>query len=230
MDRQHFGLEPDRLIFLCAFDVLSVPERKNPIAAVRAFESAFRAGSRCQLVIKINHGGASPAYVEALRAACTSGAVRIIDSTLSRAEMYALTRSADCIVSLHRAEGFGLLIAEGMYFGKPAIVTNYSGNTDFTLPDNSLLVDFRLIPVGRGCQPYNPQSLWADPNVEQAARHMSAIAADQELRARLSAAGREFVTSNLSAEAVGRLMLDRLEGSFPPPSGNVSVPGVSAPN
>jgi len=36
----------------------------------------------------------------------------------------------------HRSEGFGLFIAEAMYLGKPVIVTNYSGNTDFTRPDN----------------------------------------------------------------------------------------------
>ena len=213
MDRQHFGLAPDRFIFLYAFDVLSVPERKNPIAAVRAFQGAFPAGSRCQLVIKINHSETRPTYVEELRAACTSGAVRIFDSALSRSEMYALTRCADCILSLHRSEGFGLLIAEGMYFGKPAIATNYSGNTDFTRPDNSLLVDYHLVPVGRGCEPYDADSLWAEPDIEQAARHISAIATDPDLRARLSAAGSEFVRSNLSAEAVGRQMRDRLEAS-----------------
>ena len=37
----------------------------------------------------------------------------------------------DSFVSLHRAEGFGLSIAEAMAYGKPVIATNWSGNIDF---------------------------------------------------------------------------------------------------
>ena len=35
-----------------------------------------------------------------------------------------------------------------MFFGKPVIVTGYSGNIDFTSEANACIVDFRLIPVG----------------------------------------------------------------------------------
>jgi glycosyltransferase involved in cell wall biosynthesis len=199
------------MIFLFAFDVLSVMERKNPLAVIRAFERAFGANSRCQLVIKVNHAEAAPQCVETLRNACSSNAVRVLDSAFSREEMYALIQCVDSVVSLHRSEGFGLLIAEAMYFGKPVIVTNYSGNTDFTLPNNSLLVDYELIRVGRNCPPYDPNGLWADPDVDQAANHMANIAGNLELRVKLGNAGREFVTAALSAEAVGRMMRRRLD-------------------
>jgi len=211
IDRQFFGLAPDRFVFLAAFDALSVMARKNPLAAVRAFELARGAASGCQLVVKVNHGAAWPECIEELRAACTSRSVRIIDSTLTREEMNGLIQCADCFVSLHRSEGFGLVIAEAMHFGKPVIVTNYSGNTDFTHPDNALLVDYRLIPVGPGCAPYDPGSVWADPDVEQAAAHMRSIAADSDLRARLAAAASAFVRAALSPAAVGRKMRERLE-------------------
>ena len=156
MDREHFGLAPDKFLFLTAFDVLSVPERKNPLAVIRAFEKAFGPDSGCQLIVKVNNAHARTEYVEMLRNACGNSSIRILDSTLRREEMDALTNCADCIVSLHRSEGFGLLMAEAMFLGKPVIATNYSGNTDFTRPDNSLLVDYRMIPVGVGCAPYNP--------------------------------------------------------------------------
>jgi glycosyltransferase involved in cell wall biosynthesis len=211
LDREHFGLAPDKFLFLAAFDVLSVPERKNPLAVIRAFAKAFGPDSGCQLIVKVNHAGAGAEYVEMLKNACGNGSVRIFDTTLRREEMDALTNCADCIVSLHRSEGFGLLIAEAMYLGKPVIVTNYSGNIDFTRPDNSMLVDYRMVPVGPNCAPYDPKSLWADPDVEHAATHMRTIAQNADLRVRLSKAGQEFVREALSAETVGKAMYRRLE-------------------
>jgi glycosyltransferase involved in cell wall biosynthesis len=211
MDREYFGLAPDKFLFLTAFDVLSVPERKNPLAAIRAFARAFGPNSGCQMIIKVNHARAGTKYVEMLRNACDNGSILIFDSTLGREEMDALTNCVDCVVSLHRSEGFGLFIAEAMYLGKPVIVTNYSGNTDFTRPDNSMLVDYRMIPVGHNCAPYDPTSLWADPDVEHAASHIRTIARNKDLRVRLSEAGREFVRETLSAETVGNAMRRRLE-------------------
>jgi glycosyltransferase involved in cell wall biosynthesis len=211
MDRQYFGLAPDRFLFLTAFDVLSVVERKNPVAVIRAFEKAFRPDSGCELVVKVNHADAGGECIQMLRQACSSGSVRILDSILGREEMDALTNCADCIVSLHRSEGFGLLIAEAMHFGKPVIVTNYSGNTDFTRPDNSLLVDYRMVPVGQNCAPYNPSSHWADPDVDHAARHLRAIFSQQDLRSRLASEGRSFLRQSLSPDAVGAVMRKRIE-------------------
>ena len=37
----------------------------------------------------------------------------------------------DCFVSLHRAEGFGLTMAETMGMGKAVVATDYSGNLTF---------------------------------------------------------------------------------------------------
>jgi glycosyltransferase involved in cell wall biosynthesis len=226
IDRQHFGLRPDAFIFFFAFDVLSVMERKNPLAVIRAFEMAFGPDSHCQLLLKINNAESKPQCIETLKNACSSSAIRILDSALTREEMYALTHCSDCIVSLHRSEGFGLFMAEAMYFGKPVIATNYSGNTDFTLPDNSLLVDYKLIPVGRHCDPYDPDSLWADPDVEHAARHMANIAASAELRAQFSSAGRAFVRTVLSPGAVGQTMRQRLDTLWvqgPTPAARVAL-------
>jgi len=216
MDRQSFGLTPDRFVFLFAFDVLSVPERKNPLAAIRAFERAFQGDSRYELVLKVNNANAAPQTMSALRNASSAGAVRFLTSTLERQEMYALIQSADCAVSLHRSEGFGLFIAEAMYFGKPVIVTNYSGNTDFTHSDNALLVDYRLTPVGPNCQPYAADCVWADADVDHAASQMRRIAFDPDLRNQLSMRGSRFVREKLSYATVGQVMRQRLAALHAP--------------
>ena len=68
--------------------------------------------------------------------------------------MAALFARADCYVSLHRAEGFGLTLAESMALGKPVIATGFSGNTDFMTPANSYLVDWALTEVGPDAEHY----------------------------------------------------------------------------
>jgi glycosyltransferase involved in cell wall biosynthesis len=119
--------------------------------------------------------------------------------------------ASDCVVSLHRAEGYGLTLAEAMYLGKPVIATAYSGNLDFTLPGNSFLVGYKMCPVGKGNDPYDPHAQWADPLLDEAAAHMQTAAANAELRTRVARAGQEFVREHVSHQAVGARMRQRLE-------------------
>ena len=80
--------------------------------------------------------------------------------------------ACDCYVSLHRAEGFGLTMAEAMAIGKPVIATGYSGNVDFMNAENSYLVDYEIGRVGPECEIYPPEGEWAEPSVEHAAELM----------------------------------------------------------
>ena len=66
-------------------------------------------------------------------------------------------------------------MAEAMYLGKPVIATGYSGNLDFMTAENSLLVDYELVPIGPGAPPYPADGEWADPNVEHAAALMRLV-------------------------------------------------------
>ena len=55
------------------------------------------------------------------RRPATAPDIHIVDRFLDRPSMAALMRRADCYVSLHRAEGFGLTLGETMALGKPVI-------------------------------------------------------------------------------------------------------------
>jgi len=201
--REEFAL-PDRdFLFLCSFDFGSYPARKNPRAAIEAFRRAFPPGeSGNRLVVKCLGSARFPAErLELEKLAGDDPRILILDRHLSRQDMYGLQSVCDAYLSLHRAEGFGLALAECMALGKPVVATAYSGNLEFMNEENSCLVDYELIPVKPGDYPhYEPGWMWADPNLEHAAECLRRVAADPVYRARISGRARRDIGSAYSRE------------------------------
>src|SRR5262249_11353094 len=159
----------DAFIFLCAFDYQSVFERKNPLAAVRAFQAAFGKQRDVMLLLKTTHEQAGAAAGR-LRAE-TAGWPNIchMPRALPRAEMFQLENLCDAFVSLHRAEGFGLHLAEAMALGKPVVATDFSANAEFMTDANSFPVKYKVIEISEDHGPYQRGQVWADPDIEHAA-------------------------------------------------------------
>ncbi len=67
-----------------------------------------------------------------------------MDITMKHFELIRLVNSIDCFVSLHKAEGWGLGIAEALSLGKKVIVTSYSGNLDFCTGLNVYSVNYSI--------------------------------------------------------------------------------------
>jgi glycosyltransferase involved in cell wall biosynthesis len=211
VSRADFSIPTDRFVFLTIVDLLSVSERKNPIGVITAFRRAFGNSKDCHLVLKISHGPQRPQEMAALTAAAAGLPVTIIDRTIDRAQVNGLIRTCDCLVSLHRSEGFGLPIAEAMYLSKPVIVTDYSGNTDFTRPDNAFLVEYDLTPVPKGCDPYDEGALWAEPRLDYAVKQMQLVFNCAGQRADRAKRAAEYIRRHLAPEVVGKLIRERLE-------------------
>jgi len=175
---------PDRFVFLFMFDYLSVFERKNPLGVIEAFRRAFGPGQGPVLVIKSINGDLRRLDRErVLLAAADHPDVVVIDEYVGRSERDALMHRADAYVSLHRAEGFGLTMAEAMMSGKPVIATGYSGNLDFMTEANSFLVPYTMSEVPAGCDPYPPGTPWADPDLDAAALLMRQVVDEPALAA-----------------------------------------------
>ncbi|NLH80501.1 MAG: glycosyltransferase family 4 protein, partial [Phyllobacteriaceae bacterium] len=128
---------PDDFVFLTAGDALSGVFRKNPLGTIRAFLAAFPADEKVRLVVKVHSldkiDPSSPdhriwQWVKNIVEECDR--VVLLDRLLTDREQAALIEGADCLVSLHRAEGFGYHMLEAMVAGTPVVATGYSGNVD----------------------------------------------------------------------------------------------------
>lgn len=210
-DRAFFGLDPNEFVYLLSFDFSSVRERKNPVGAIQAFMRAFSPDEPVRLFVKSMHGDRFPDQYLTMREAAEGARVTFYDGTLSNAQRHALLSSCDAYLSLHRAEGFGLGLAECMALGKPVVATGWSGNMEFMSHQNSALVDYQLKPLAALAGPYPAGTIWAEPDLDDAARKMRALWLDQQWRERLVKQAQRDMQDGFSAEVVGKLLSARLE-------------------
>ncbi|WP_396134720.1 glycosyltransferase [Cellulomonas sp. ATA003] len=160
----------DRPVVLFAFDHLSTTERKNPAGVVTAFRRAFAPGEGPVLVLKSINADRAVADAERLRLLVRDEPdVVLLEEYLSAQDRDGLMAACTVYVSLHRAEGLGLTLAEAMAAGKPVVATGYSGNLQFMTEDNSYLVPWTPTPIPPGHPPYPAGSTWADPDLDAAA-------------------------------------------------------------
>ena len=189
LDRQAFGLPPAAVVTLCSFSLASSFERKNPLAAIAAHREAFGDRADRILVMKIGHAGHFGPDLQRLRdAAGGVGNIRFETRTLPLADNHALTACADIVLSLHRSEGFGLVPAEGMLLGRAVVLTDWSGNTDFTDADTAALVPYRLVTASDPRGVFQaPGAVWAEADIGAAAAHLRRLADDAPARNALGA-------------------------------------------
>jgi glycosyltransferase involved in cell wall biosynthesis len=211
--RNEFGLRHDTFVFLFTFDYASFFARKNPAAVVRAFQRAFPAGDEpVTLMLKSTNGDRHPERVrDVVGEASTDMRIRILDSFLSRDELFGLESVADAYVSLHRSEGFGLGLAESMSLGKPVIATGYSGNLEFMSAENSCLVRHRLVAVQADEYPYGKGQVWAEPDIDDAAEQMRRLATDAAFADSIGRQARADIIARFSPAAIGGVMTEALE-------------------
>jgi glycosyltransferase involved in cell wall biosynthesis/SAM-dependent methyltransferase len=203
---------PEGFCFLFVFDYRSVFRRKNPLGLVEAFCNAFEPGSGPSLVIKSVCGDEFPAERKALaKAVADRPEIHLIEDTITTGMKNAMIASCDCYVSLHRSEGFGLTMAEAMYFGRPVIATGYSGNLDFMTWQNSYLVPYTMVEIGPDANPYPPDKQWAEPDLERASEMMRQVFENPKEAARRGQHAAEDIRLTHSPEATREEIKLRME-------------------
>lgn len=184
--RRRQATEPFTVLAMA--DSRSSWSRKNPEGAVRAFRAAFGSSPTARLVLKL--GGRVQelrAIEESLGDLLSGDNIEIVRGHLDEAGIAALYRNADVLLSLHRAEGYGLPMNEAMAHGVPVVATGWSGNLDFMDESDSCLVPYKLVPVSDVSAIYSG-SRWAEPDLDAAAQALRRLADDPSLYARLAAA------------------------------------------
>jgi glycosyltransferase involved in cell wall biosynthesis len=208
--RVTYDIDKSEFVFLFVFDFFSCFQRKNPLAVIEAFKLAFAGDSRVRLIIKSTNGSSFPEQFTKLHQACDHKQITLLDSYMSKKELCGLIECCDCYVSLHRTEGFGLPIAEAMLMKKPVIVTGWSGNLDFTTPENSLLVQYGFTTNTEDYGPYKIGMRWAEPDIEHAAKLMRVIFEDPAHGKTLGERGATTISERYGIDAVSDAIGKRL--------------------
>lgn len=217
-DRKTFGLPSDRFLILAMYDGGSRADRKNPAAAILAYRKAFEgredepAGKYAGtgLVLKVHEETEEQAKRrEELCAGLKH--VFVIKGTFEKSKVDALTSVCDVFVSLHRAEGFGLVMAEAMALGTPVIATDWSANTEFMDTSCACMVRADLVPIRRTQGAFKKGMLWAQPDTDEAAEFMRHLYADRKFYAKMKATACQAVNERLGEKVPAKRAARRLQ-------------------
>ncbi len=170
--RAALGFGEKTFVCLAMADGRSSFHRKNPLGAIQVFKEALPTDADAGLIIKTRRLDHYPPYAEALRkAAGGDPRIHFIDRNMPETDQWRLLSSIDVFLSLHRAEGFGLPIAEAMMLGKAVIATGWSGNMDFMENRGAIAVPYDLVNAQdlSGIYPEAQNAQWAEPDLTAAA-------------------------------------------------------------
>lgn len=207
--RDDFGIPRDRFVFLTMYDSNSLYTRKNPMAVIKAFRTAFGEDRNGPLLIVKVTNGREP-ELAMLRDLAGDANVRFLLQEQTRDEVLSLIDCTDVYVSLHRAEGFGLVPAEAMKLGKPVVATGWSGNTDYMNEAAACLVDYTLIPV-EDLFHFFREGRWAEADTVQAAAYMKRLYTDPVYYRSIAESAKASIEAGFSYASCGAVIKERYQ-------------------
>lgn len=203
--RESFGLPNNKFLYMVMYDANSTNGRKNPEGAIEAYKKAFPEEKEDHgLVIKINNVQKDSLH-KLQQSLAGYRNVYFITEVLEKSKVNSLIRCVDVLVSLHRAEGFGLVLAEAMLLGTPVIATNWSSNTEFMDCESSCMVKYRLIANKKREGLYKKGCIWAEPDIEDAAAYMGRLKDDQVFYEKMKINGRRCLEERLNVKKLADL-------------------------
>ena len=192
-----------RFTVLAMGDLNSSWTRKNLLGSIEIFKRAFPdvSSETRRLIVKVQSSSVDPHFDKMLRTAIAGrDDVTFLNQRLSDAEIDTLVSSANVFLSPHRSEGYGLVLAEALLSGVPALATGWSGNVDFMRGIPELCIDHHLVPVRYAGGVYKVATArWAEPDTANAVSKLRALEASLDLRRETAARGRAAVVAQLDS-------------------------------
>ena len=115
--------------------------------------------------------------------------------------MLSLISVSDCYISLHRSEGFGAGMAEAMAL-ETGDRNRLSGNAEFLTQETGFPVHYTLRKLMPGEYAYGEGQSWAEPDLEEAIRHMRGVVDNPADAARRAIRGKLYIEAHYSAETI----------------------------
>jgi hypothetical protein len=212
LPRKYFGIRESAFVLLNFFDTASFSHRKNPSAVIRLYKRfrCARPYDDLQLVLKVRSGDSDASELEELISEEIPKEVLLVQKHFETFEMRSLIAAADCLLSLHRSEGFGRGLAEAMDLNRLAMGTGWSGNCDFMSDQNSLFVNSSLIDVEEDQYPHWEDQQWAEPDEDHALHLLLRVIDDASYGRQIRRRGKIDVMTSASNRTVGLRAYDRL--------------------
>lgn len=209
--RKYFNLPEDKFLYLMMYDSKSVKERKNPEGVIRAFQKAFPSEQAdVGLVIKVNSLDKRENKV-LQELIGTYKNVYLLTDNFEKIQVNSLIASVDVLVSLHRAEGFGLVLAEAMLNHTPVIATNWSANTEFMNSKVACLVSYHMVALNKDLPPYRKGKYWADADIDETAKYMIRLKSDQKFYNKIADDACMYIQTWLGMDRIKLLVEKRIQ-------------------
>jgi len=216
-DMSPYGISDKHHVVLTCFDAHSSVERKNPLATVQAFQQAFIGNPNARMFVKTtptgkSHWGDPNRQMQRIATLAKCDPRIIIEANmLPFHDFLALINRADCVVSSHRAEGFGYIPAYALGYGRPVIATDYSGTTDICTQETAFPVkcEMRTIKPGESIVPI--EGSWADIDRNELANSMRKVFEKPALAQRKARVGQKLIQQKYSITAQAKRYTKRLE-------------------
>jgi len=205
------------------YSVFQWTERKNPMALIKAYWSAFQNNEDVALIVKAYRMGYTDKEKDAIRETITRAKqmmplddypkIVFIPDLLDHEQILGLHKFGNCYVTFDRGEGFGLSPFLAGAMGNPVIATGFGGITEYADKNNSYLMDYTYTPVwGMAWSPwYRGDQMWAEPDVYQGINYMKEVYENQGTALRKGLQMKRDIEDNFSWTAVGDRIVKELQ-------------------
>jgi glycosyltransferase involved in cell wall biosynthesis len=177
--RRSLGIAENDFVVGYSFAVSSNFARKNPMAAVRAFQRAFGDRADRRLILRCPDISSYPrAEAELTRAADLDRRISVRGSAIAPLPLVDFYAAIDVYLALFRSEGYGLNLLEAAQSGRPVVATHWSLAPELLALPRMTTVGYSLIPVDDPQRYYVgiARARWADPDIDDAARQLNYLA------------------------------------------------------